>query len=126
MKWLLIFALIFPVVSHATIWDEIGEVYQFHEPVPAAQYTARVMALRIQGGPHDNTLVYDWWRDDTHGLERIKAVAAELGINLRDGWTIYRVMEAMRGNTYVVTVRNYDTINFQECSRVDFLGYALP
>lgn len=130
-------------VAHAIPWDDLPSPYTFHDPVPPGDYTATVllwqwdadqhtgspafaMALRINGGPQNNRLVYDWWFDTDQGYKRVKQIADSNNITLNPEWGLTDVLDAMDGRQFVVTVADYETVMFQQCSRVTFDGYALP
>ena len=125
-------------------WEDVSDVYQFPVAVPDGTYAATVIQVledeyqhlgvpataivfRIIGGPQNNKLVFDWFPLDSRGLERVKAISGAIGYTLQDGQSHYDIMQLLDGKTFDVTVRAFDTpVHFQRCSRVEFLGYALP
>jgi hypothetical protein len=145
VSFLLFALMLVPGPIAAIDWGSVPTPYTFNDPVPEATYAAKVilwqydddnhtgspegaftMALRIQGGTYDNRLIYDWWHDTSQGHSRIKAIATELDITLNDEWDLVGILDRMLNRTYDVEVEDYSTVMFQQCSRVKFLGYALP
>jgi len=147
----LVFALAIAGPSWAQgFWQEFPAAYQFPDPVTEGQYTVDVimwqlddaghsglggsgtnaysLAARIDGGPHDNELVFDFFDDSDEGLARLVEIVESLGFSRAQmdavGANPEMILDWLDGKTFTVNVRTWDTPRFQEISRIDYDGWV--